>query len=85
MTKALIVVGDTHSHGGNVLGASSKMYVHGKVLVCEGDEAICSLHGRTHVADATSNIICYGRRVARDGDHLACGGVLKASQPPTAM
>lgn len=80
MSKPLIVVGDSHSHGGNVLTSSSHMDIGGKLVVCLGDEAICHVHGRTHVAQASSNLTCFGRTVACDGDRLACGGVLRASQ-----
>ncbi|SKB88183.1 PAAR domain-containing protein [Luteibacter sp. 22Crub2.1] len=80
MSKPLIIVGDSHSHGGNVLNSSADMDIGGKLVACEGDEALCHVHGLTKIGAATSNITCGGRRVACDGDRLACGAVLKASQ-----
>lgn len=45
-----------------------------------GDAAECPLHGPTYVATATSRVGYYGADAACEGDLLACGALLVASQ-----
>ncbi|MFC7521207.1 PAAR domain-containing protein [Xanthomonas populi] len=52
----------------------------GQAFACEGHPAICPLHGRTHIAGASSQLNIHRRRAALDGDKLACGATLIAGQ-----
>jgi uncharacterized Zn-binding protein involved in type VI secretion len=79
MYKPMIVDGDTHSHGGQVIASQALGSSTGKRFVCEGDEAVCYLHGTTSVATATAHLCIDGRRVACDGDTLGCGAVIQTS------
>lgn len=79
MHESMIVDGDTHSHGGQVIASGPFGASQGKRFVCEGDEAVCYLHGGTRVATATARMVIDGRRVARHGDTLECGAVIEAS------
>jgi uncharacterized Zn-binding protein involved in type VI secretion len=76
----MIIDGDTHSHGGRVTASSSHAACDGAAYVCEGDVALCHIHGITHVATATSLMWIDERQVALEGDTLACGATLRSSQ-----
>lgn len=80
MPTPLIVDGDTHSHGGHVNASASTSSTDGRAHICEGDIAVCHIHGLTQVATATSLIWVNERRVALEGDLLACGALLRSSQ-----
>jgi uncharacterized Zn-binding protein involved in type VI secretion len=80
MSRRLIVVGDSHSHGGTLEHGCPHARIGGRAIVRLGDEARCPLHGSTHVATAISRIRYYGAIGACDGDELACGARLIASQ-----
>jgi uncharacterized Zn-binding protein involved in type VI secretion len=79
MYESMIVDGDTHSHGGQVIASRLIGSTQEKRFVCEGDEAVCYQHGSTRVATATARMVIDGCRVARHGDTLACGAVIQAS------
>src|SRR4051812_1399136 len=78
MSHRLIVVGDTHSHGGTMTDGCPRSRIDGRAIVREGDPAECPIHGRTRVVDARSCISYYGHVAARDGDRLACGAEMVA-------
>lgn len=83
MTKPFIVVGDTHSHGGQVTAGAPNSNAGGKAIARIGDPAICQIHGPTTIVTGDSNVKYDGRPVARDGDKLACGASLIAGQANT--
>ncbi|WP_141696495.1 PAAR domain-containing protein, partial [Xanthomonas cerealis] len=58
--------------------------IDGQAFACEGHPAICPLHGRTHIASASSHLNIHGRRAALDGDTLACGATLIAGRQDRA-
>ncbi len=41
MSRAFIVEGDAHSHGGHVLAGSEHAGIDGQAFACEGHPAIC--------------------------------------------
>lgn len=83
MPKPFIVVGDTHSHGGQVIAGAPGSNTGGKAIARIGDPAICQIHGPTTIVTGDSNVKYAGEPVARDGDKLACGATLIASQSKT--
>uniref|UniRef100_UPI003DA199F6 PAAR domain-containing protein n=1 Tax=Xanthomonas oryzae TaxID=347 RepID=UPI003DA199F6 len=66
MSRAFIVEGDAHSHGGHVLAGSEHAGIDGQAFACEGHPAICPLHGRTHIEGASSHLNIHGRKAALD-------------------
>jgi uncharacterized Zn-binding protein involved in type VI secretion len=76
--RRLVVVGDTHSHGGTLTEGCARSRIDGRPIVRNGDAADCPIHGRTRVVDASSRISYYGQIAAFDGDKLACGAELIA-------
>ncbi|WP_245228262.1 PAAR domain-containing protein [Xanthomonas bromi] len=71
MSRAFIVEGDAHSHGGHVLAGSEHAGIDGQAFACEGHPAICPLHGRTHIGRCLQSSEhpwtqgCAGRRQTR--------------------
>jgi len=83
MSKSFIRVGDTHSHGGEVIAGAPNSNAGGKAIARVGDPAVCQIHGPTTIVTGDSNVKYDGRPVARDGDKVACGASLIASQADT--
>lgn len=83
MTRPFIVVGDTHTHGGKVTVGAPTSQTNEKAIARVGDPAQCEIHGSTTIATGDPNVRVQGRSAARDGDKLACGATLIASQSQT--
>jgi|GEM_PF-133946 len=84
MGKKFIVLGDTTSHGGTVVSASSRMIIDGTPVACVGDLVVCPKKG----CESTFPIIegasgpdttLDGKPLAREGDKTACGASLISS------
>ena len=78
--RNFIVMGDSHSHGGRVISGAETTRIQGKSVARLGDKAVCSLHGGTSIASVSSGVFIDGKEAALEGDLLACGGRLIASQ-----
>ncbi|MFM0643170.1 PAAR domain-containing protein [Paraburkholderia bryophila] len=78
--KRYIVEGDTHSHGGRVISGAPTARINGRAIARLNDPAICEIHGQTHIAQVAGNARFAGQPAACDGDKLACGARLIASQ-----
>lgn len=86
MSRPFILLGDTTSHGGTVVSASSSSDCDGKGIARVGDKVTCphSGHGRvTVIATGDPTAMIDGKPAARHGDKTACGAMLIASQPLT--
>ncbi|HKT97927.1 MAG TPA: PAAR domain-containing protein [Paraburkholderia sp.] len=81
--KKYIMVGDTHSHGGRVLEGAPDSRIEGRAIARLGDPAVCEIHGPTFIAKVSGNANFDGQPAAADGDLLACGARLIASQSTT--
>jgi uncharacterized Zn-binding protein involved in type VI secretion len=82
-SKRYIVEGDTHSHGGRVLSGAPQSRINGRAIARLRDPAICEIHGQTHIAKVAGLARFDGQPAACDGDELACGARLIASQSST--
>lgn len=82
MSRPFIVLGDTTSHGGVVVGSTQLTDTHGKRLARVGDQVTCPKkgHGTTVIVTGDPSMIVDGAPVARHGDRCACGAVLISSQ-----
>lgn len=83
MTRPFIVLGDKHSHGGNVTSAASIAEIDGKGIARRNDTVSCPIHGDNHIAEGDDTAIIQGEAAARDGHKTACGAALIASQTTT--
>ncbi|MEH6421286.1 PAAR domain-containing protein [Pseudomonas sp. CGJS7] len=79
-----IVVGDTTSGGGRVLGSHAERSgdagnvdaASGMAWARLGDAVQCGAHGLTSIVTGDSEHLIDGRAVARHGDFCACGCIL---------
>lgn len=81
--KKYIVEGDVHSHGGRVLAGAPNSRIKGRAIARLHDPAICEIHGPTFIAKVSGSARFDGSAAACDGDELACGAKLIASQSTT--
>lgn len=86
MTRPFIVIGDSTSHGGTVVGGSATSDTGGKRIARVGDPVTCPRKGHggtTTIASGDPTVIIDGSPAARHGDVTACGATLISSQSPT--
>jgi len=78
----VVRLGDSSSHGGTVITASSRVRVGGVLVARAGDLHSCPVpgHGITAITTGAARCNVEGSSVARDGDVVGCGAVLLASQ-----
>lgn len=72
----IVRLGDTGSHGGQVVTSASKWKCEGELIVRLGDMYACPIHGLNPIVQASSKWTCEGALVARHGDATACGATL---------
>jgi uncharacterized Zn-binding protein involved in type VI secretion len=83
MTRPFIVIGDSTSHGGTVVGGAATTDTHGKRIARIGDKVTCPRKGHggeTVVASGDPTVIIDGSPAARHGDLTACGATLISKQ-----
>jgi uncharacterized Zn-binding protein involved in type VI secretion len=85
MTRPLIVIGDSTSHGGKVVEGSPYTDTQGKQIARVGDKVTCPRrgHGNTTISTGDPTVIIDGKPAARHGDVTACGATLISTQFPT--
>lgn len=86
MTRPLIVIGDTTSHGGTVISGAPTTDTEGKRIARIGDSVTCPRKGHggtTVIVTGDPTVIIDGSPAARHGDLTACGATLVATQVPT--
>ncbi|GAB3629582.1 hypothetical protein PTE30175_01285 [Pandoraea terrae] len=72
--KSPIRVGDALENGGEVTSASSQMLFMGRPLACQGDAALCDVHGETTIAEGHAAFPGMGGRpIAMHSHRCACG------------
>ena len=81
--KGIIRLGDSTTHGGMVIQASSQMTIEGKPAALVGDLVSCPIpsHGDNPIIEGSQYMIFEGKAVAVDGCKTACGCALISSLP----
>ncbi|EFL88273.1 PAAR domain-containing protein [Ahrensia sp. R2A130] len=77
---AAIRLGDTSSHGGEVVTAAVKYSIFRKRIARKTDILRCPIHGDQPIIEGSAKYNFEGQGVARHGDQAACGATLVASQ-----
>ncbi len=77
---AAVRIGDPISHGGSVLGGSTRVTVGGVGVARVGDPVTCSVHGAQTIVAGSSKVTADGLGVAYDGALTSCGATLIATQ-----
>lgn len=72
--RRAVLIGDTSTHGGTMISASSSYTVSGRKACLDGDLHACPKrkHGITPVS-ASGSATCGGRRMVVTGDKAGCG------------
>ena len=79
--QPIIVLGDSTSHGGKVISASSFSSTHGKGWARVGDMVSCPrCKGVFPITQGDASMIDRGKAVAFHGCKVACGATLLSSQ-----
>jgi uncharacterized Zn-binding protein involved in type VI secretion len=69
----IIRLGDSTSHGGEVVSASSTMGFNGRAVARRGDEVSCPRHGRNRIIHGDESMTDDGVPIARHGHRSECG------------
>lgn len=78
--KGVIRLGDSTSHGGKVITASTTLKALGKAVALHGDMTACpKCKGMFPINPAGSGRSHHGKMVAYEGDKAACGATLISS------
>lgn len=78
--RGVIRLGDTTSHGGQVISASDTLKALGKAVALDGDMTFCpQCKGKFPITVSESDRQHHGKRVAHQGDSAACGATLNSS------
>ena len=87
MSKGIIRLGDSTTHGGTVITATSTMTIDGKAVVLVGDLVSCPLpgHGVNPIIEGSPAWTSDGKQVAVDGCRTACGCTLITSLPEVSI
>lgn len=81
MSKAVICMGDSTSHGGKVLEGLPNATIHGKPVAARGHKVFCPLcRGTFPISEGVPFHTFAGKNTAVDGMRTACGATLIASQ-----
>ena len=86
MTKKMIVVGDSTTHGGVVISGSPTYTIQGKAVARLGDQVDCPQrypggrpHGVNKIIEGDPTCMVNGLPVALEGHHTECGCALIGS------
>ncbi|EKT56156.1 PAAR domain-containing protein [Providencia burhodogranariea] len=81
MFKNIVLLGDSTSHGGTVITATSDVIINGKRAAKVGDMVSCPKkgHGNNAIIEGSSDFTCKGIQIAVDGCRTECGCYLISS------
>lgn len=69
-------LGDTSTHGGEIITAAQDVYCEGARVARKGDILNCAIHGPQPIVEHSDKNWAEGQPVARHGDAAACGALL---------
>jgi len=72
----IVRLGDSGSHGGQVVTSASKWKCEGALIARAGDMYACPIHGLNPIAQGSAKWQCEGAPIARHGDLTQCGASL---------
>lgn len=81
--KGFVCLGDKNTHGGQVLSASSTMYIDGKHVALVGDLVSCPKHGNNTIIEGADSAFDNGIAIVVDQCLCACGCRVISSEPTT--
>jgi uncharacterized Zn-binding protein involved in type VI secretion len=80
---AVARLGDSSSHGGTIVSASSDSFANGIAIAREGDLHSCPIHGHgtTALTSIVSDVDVDGNKIITVGAHAACGAIINSGSP----
>lgn len=69
-------LGDTGTHGGQIITSASKWRCEGAFIARKGDLYDCPLHGINPIVSGSSKWKCEDADIARHGDQTQCGATI---------
>jgi len=85
MYQGFVLLGDSTTHDGKVISASSTMIVHGKAVALVGDQVSCPTHGTNSIVDGCPDWSEDGRALVVHGCRSECGCQVISSAPDCAV
>lgn len=76
--------GDTSTHGGAIVGASSHMNCRGSIVALDGDMLMCPKHGPKPIS-ANSHFRMNGKKVVIVGNQASCGATIVSGAGGTEL
>ena len=85
--RGIIRLGDPTSHGGTVIGATSRVTVGGMPVARLGDPCICPLPGHAGcvIVEADPSVTIDGAPIAFHGHKTSCGASLISTIPTSGQ
>ncbi len=77
-------LGDTSSHGGSIVTASSHFRCRGAMVALDGDLLACPIHGRQELI-GDSHFQIFGKLVVRVGNKARCGATIMTGASGTDL
>jgi uncharacterized Zn-binding protein involved in type VI secretion len=81
--KPVARLGDTGSHGGEIISAAPTIFVNGKPMARVGDMYACPKHGNNPIVTGAKSVFGQGKLVAHVGSKTACGATITSGSPDT--
>ncbi|SAL60725.1 PAAR domain-containing protein [Caballeronia humi] len=78
MTQRPVCIGDSTTHGGKVIEATSTFSLDGKKVALEGDLVSCPEHGTNPIIEGGSGYIENGRALVVHHCRTQCGSLVIA-------
>ena len=75
--------GDTSSHGGEIITASSDVFNNGKEVALDGDILNCAAHGNKPIKAITTSTFINDKLVLTIGAVAECGAIITTGSPDT--
>lgn len=74
-------LGDTGSHGGEIISASPNVTADGIEVARVGDIYACPIHGSNPIVTGSATVFANASNVARLGDLTECGAAITSASP----
>ncbi|MDR3362169.1 MAG: PAAR domain-containing protein [Desulfovibrio sp.] len=81
--KPVARLGDTGSHGGEIISAAPTIFVNNKPIARVGDMYACPKHGNNPIVTGAKSVFGQGKLVAHVGSKTACGATITSGSPDT--
>ena len=81
MTSPVARIGDTLSHGGNVIQGSPNWRCNGIPIARVTDAVLCAIHGAQTITTGSPDWRVNGLAMARVGSLCSCGATITSGSP----